>query len=85
MLRLRLFMQGKSDSEIAEIFSQDSTPVSLRTINNHVRSILTKLKAVNRTGACLAALTRLKSNTGQGWRSGSEAKRSPLMNNNTPI
>jgi DNA-binding CsgD family transcriptional regulator len=53
-------MQGKTDTEIAEIFSQDCTPVSPRTINNHVQNIFTTLKVGNRTSACLAALNRLK-------------------------
>jgi DNA-binding CsgD family transcriptional regulator len=52
-------MQGKRDSEIAEILSE-KREVSLRTINNHVRNILVKMNAETRTGACMNALERIK-------------------------
>ena len=52
-------MQGKRDSEIAEILSE-KREVSLRTINNHLRNILAKTNAETRTGACLETLDRLK-------------------------
>jgi DNA-binding CsgD family transcriptional regulator len=52
-------MQGKRDSEIADILSE-KRKVSLRTINNHLRHILAKTNAETRTGACLDALERIK-------------------------
>jgi DNA-binding CsgD family transcriptional regulator len=52
-------MQGKRDSEIVEILSEKG-PVSIRTINNHVRNILAKMNFETRTGASFEALNRLK-------------------------
>ena len=52
-------MQGRRDSEIAMILCGGGK-VSLRTVNNHVRSILTKMNAETRTGACINALDRIK-------------------------
>jgi DNA-binding CsgD family transcriptional regulator len=52
---LHWVIQGKRDPEIAGILS-----ASPRTIHNHVRSILWKLKTETRTGAALEAIERVK-------------------------
>jgi DNA-binding CsgD family transcriptional regulator len=52
-------MQGKRDSEIAEILSE-RREVRLRTINNHLHNILAKMGSETRTGACINALERVK-------------------------
>jgi DNA-binding CsgD family transcriptional regulator len=51
---LHWVIQGKRDAEIATILS--SSP---RTIHNHVRNILRKLKTETRTAASLEAMERL--------------------------
>jgi DNA-binding CsgD family transcriptional regulator len=58
-------MQGKRDSEIAEILSEKAK-VSIRTINNHLRNILAKMNAETRTGASINALERIKQNLSDG-------------------
>jgi DNA-binding CsgD family transcriptional regulator len=55
---LHWVIQGKRDGEIAAILSR-----SPRTIHNHLRSILKKLKTETRTGAALEAFERLKRST----------------------
>jgi DNA-binding CsgD family transcriptional regulator len=52
---LHWVIQGKRDSEIGRILA-----ASPRTIQNHVRSILRKLKTETRTAAALEASDRLK-------------------------
>jgi len=54
-------MQGKRDPEIAAILSERRA-VSVRTINNHLRNILSKMGSETRTGACINALERIKQN-----------------------
>lgn len=52
---LHWVIQGKRDREVAAILS-----ASPRTIHNHLRSVLRKLKTETRTGAALEAFERLK-------------------------
>jgi DNA-binding CsgD family transcriptional regulator len=56
---LHWVIQGKRDAEIAQILS-----ASPRTVHNHVRSILQKLKTETRTAASLEAIERLRTPRG---------------------
>ena len=56
---IRLVAAGKTDREVAEVLI-----ISINTVGNHVRSILNKTNAANRTEA--AAYAALRGLTGAG-------------------